>query len=522
MLKMKRNIRLGLGTIFCVLVLNACTNLDETVYDQVMSENYYNTKQDIIRAVYRPFEHCFESTISRFEREEEPADQVITPTRDVDWTDNQRWEHYHYHDWDIDNTDCTGEWDKMYTGIGQANLVLDDLNGLDPDKFGLTTEQFDEFRGQLRCIRAYCYLRLFNNYRNLILTKSSSATENEKVENRKQVDPKVMFDFIESELEYCMEVLPVKTGESGNGTQQGQFTKAGAAGLLIRLYLNAEKWIGVAKYNECIALCKRITDGEFGQYALGANWYEAFDWNNETSNEVIFAFPSSYGGTHWHYRSDWRTIYWRCNPFGAEKYFGVEKAGTSNPKYALTPSYDVDGSRYTYKLGMVTQKFAKYPGDVRYKQYKNLGNNKREGMFFLEGYVTSASTGEHLSCPSGAYTLYLRDQVGQFRQGAINGTIAGSQKESKMANGDFNSGLYCVKYPFYPLSQSGSMESDLCEIRLAEIIYSEAECELRLGNTETAAKLLNSVRKRNYPESYWASELICSGRKCNPRYGRNA
>ena len=37
------------------------------------------------------------------------------------------------------------------------------------------------------------------------------------------------------------------------------------------------------------------------------------------------------------------------------------------------------------------------------------------------------------------------------------------------------------------------------EIRLPEIIYSLAECKLRKGQKGDAAKLLNSVRRRNYP-----------------------
>ena len=50
----------GLGLMATTAVgLPSCTDLSETVYDQVMSENYYNTKQDVINAVFRPFEHLF-------------------------------------------------------------------------------------------------------------------------------------------------------------------------------------------------------------------------------------------------------------------------------------------------------------------------------------------------------------------------------------------------------------------------------------------------------------------------------
>ena len=63
--------------------LVGCTNLDENLYDQVASQNYYNTKSDVIRAVFRPFEHAFWSVQSRHVLNEESADQLITPTREA-------------------------------------------------------------------------------------------------------------------------------------------------------------------------------------------------------------------------------------------------------------------------------------------------------------------------------------------------------------------------------------------------------------------------------------------------------
>ena len=67
-----------------------------------------------------------------------------------------------------------------------------------------------------------------------------------------------------------------------------------------------------------------------------------------------------------------------------------------------------------------------------------------------------------------------------------------------MTNGDFNSGLYCVKYPFYSYKGGYFMEPDCVQMRLAEVYYTQAECELRLENASEAGKLLNKVRERNY------------------------
>ena len=51
----------------------------------------------------------------------------------------------------------------------------------------------------------------------------------------------------------------------------------------------------------------------------------------------------------------------------------------------------------------------------------------------------------------------------------------------------------------YSNNDPGAGESDFAEIRLPEIIYSLAECKLRSGKKSEAGKLLNSVRRRNYP-----------------------
>ena len=65
--------------MLCILTMGSCTDLDETLYDQVGTQNYYNTKNDVVRATFRPFEHAFWSIQSRHVLNELTADQLITP-----------------------------------------------------------------------------------------------------------------------------------------------------------------------------------------------------------------------------------------------------------------------------------------------------------------------------------------------------------------------------------------------------------------------------------------------------------
>lgn len=476
------------------LSLGSCTDLDENLYDQVGSENYYNTKNDVIRAVFRPFEHAFWSIGSRHVLNELTADQLITPTRDGWWNDGGKWERLHYHTWTVDDLgEAQTEWNGCFQGIMQCNLVIEDLNRFKYESFGFTEAGFNNLRAQCRALRAWFYIRLLDAFRNVPLVTTYSDRP-----SNPQAEPKEVFDFIESELKDCTSLLVRKVGLGNNATIQGQWTQAAAAALLVRLYLNAEVYVGEDRYKDCETYAQAILDGRYGDYALADRWDAAFDWDNDTCDEVIFGFPGSRGYTHWHYDGD--TYGWTV-PAKAADFFNDTKSGVGhNTKYAASPSYDLDGNLYDYELGMPIQNFRKYEGDERMKFYTNLGNSRREGMF-LFGYLEykDAETGEtkRLRAPEQPYDLYLRDAVGRFQ--SLDPTRWPADKTSKLSTGDHNSGWHFVKYPFYDDNDPNQLASDYTEIRLPEVIYSLAEAKMRQGDRTSAAKLLNSVRKRNYP-----------------------
>lgn len=482
--------------VLCTIALTGCTNLDETLYDQVGTQNYYNTKSDVIRAVFRPFEHAYWSICSRHVLNELTADQLITPTRDGWWDDGGQWRRLHYHQWNVeDGGDAQTEWNGCFQGIMQCNYVIEDLAKLDPSRFGFPQSEFDNLKAQCRALRAWFYLRLLDAFRHVPLAVSYNDVS---LNTEKQVEPEVIFDFIESELKDCTTLLSKKDALGSGSNLQGQWTQAGAAALLVRLYLNAEVYIGENRYADCEKTAQDILDGVYGQYAVADRWDAPFDWDNDQCDEVIFGFPSSQGYSYWLYQGD---TYWWTVPARARYYFNDRKAkgGDHNTKYAASPSYDLDGNLYNYELGMPIQNFRKYPGDERMKLYRNLGDSRREGMFlfgYLE-YTDENGKKARVRAPEQPYDLYIRDAVGNFQGMAPDKWP--SDKTSTLRNGDHNSGWHFAKYPFYSDDDAHQMESDYTEIRLPEIIYSLAECKLRGDDKTAAARLLNSVRKRNYP-----------------------
>ena len=213
--------------LLALSMLGSCTDLSENLYDQVGSDNYYNTEMDVIRAVFRPFEHAYWSVQPRQVLQELTSDQIATWKKDDWWEDGGKWSRLHYHTWTIEEEYFKTEWESCFQGIMQCNYIMDDLAKLDCKSFGMKQEDFDALSAQCRTLRAWFYLRLIDEFRNVPLAISSDVTKNTET----NVSPDKLFEFIESELKACVDLLPVKAGAAGNGVNQGQWNKASAAAL---------------------------------------------------------------------------------------------------------------------------------------------------------------------------------------------------------------------------------------------------------------------------------------------------
>ena len=221
----------ALKYITCValasLSLSACTDLDETVYSEVSSNNYFNTRDDVVAMAFRSFEHGYWTIVPRFRMNELSADQLIIPRRDGSWDDGGVWRQFHYHTWTPDiSRHVHDEWDSMFAGIAQANFAIDRFNELDPEKFGFGEEEWNSLRMQNRVLRCWYYLRLLDAFRNVPFCVSY---DDQSKNTLSQVPPEQIFNFIESELKEAIPNL-YKKESLGSGSQYANmWTQAGAA-----------------------------------------------------------------------------------------------------------------------------------------------------------------------------------------------------------------------------------------------------------------------------------------------------
>lgn len=484
--------------LLSAVVAGSCTKLDEHVYDKVDASGFLTRRDDVIRDFLRPFEHGYWSIQGNdvYAAGEDCTDEIGTYNRQGDWQDGGYYQRMHYHTWTPTDNFTNGAWTNFYQGIVLATNSLQDMETItDPAKLSLTPEELADFKSELRTLRAWFYLRAFDFYRNIeIITDVKNSTQ-----GNPQSTPQETFAFIEKELLEAIPGLPTRDQLGANSS--GRWTKAGAASLLARLYLNAKVYTGTEKFVECEAVCRDIISGKYGSYTLDTRWDAPFDYTNTTPNsEVIYGFPGTLARTHWQY--DGGMFFWGMTYDAAPLYCGFTDLGQSNPRFALQPGRDVDSVEYTHQLGKPFVKFQRYPDDLRLKKYKNLGDSKREGMF-LYGYlpythtVNGVSRVDTVKGNKGPYALFIRDQVGMFL-GAKPGTKI-ADKESNMNHADHNSGVFLVKYPMYPTPDPNRVTSAYAEVRLTEIYYTLAECLYRKGDKAGAATLLNQVRQRNYP-----------------------
>ena len=62
-MKIKKTINY-ICSFFLLATATSCTDLSETVYDQIVTDTYYQNKEDVVRAFLRPFEHAYWSVLS--------------------------------------------------------------------------------------------------------------------------------------------------------------------------------------------------------------------------------------------------------------------------------------------------------------------------------------------------------------------------------------------------------------------------------------------------------------------------
>ena len=480
-MKLKHIIAVTVGA--AALCAPSC-DLDEKFYSEVTPDTFFTSPESTYAVLCRPFTHWkWYIGADRWYLQELTTDEMVCPKRGSDWYNSGEYYRLHYHTWSPDDRFVVNTYDGTTGGISRALEAKSDLQGVDYNAIGLNDAVKADHINQLNAITAYFYMRGLDYFGGMPIYYSvyddlcarSTARET--------------YAHIETLPKDAIPALSKKT--TLGASEDGYIKQAAAAALLAQLYFNAVAYIGEEHFDECAEICRDIIGGVYGTYELDKTWYGPHCFDNNTSPEVIWTVPSENSKVEW----NWYFKYFYH--YSSYEYFGIETAGYNG--FMLTPSLDPQGRYYTqWKLGNPYQKFN--DKDLRKKPYRYLGSRKYEGMF-LVGDQTNPNNPSQQCLGQKEYSgkvINLVDQVARFSEvGTKYNSVA--ELTSTMADGEENSGVRLVKAPQPNLDDKLLRWNPDCPvIRLSEIYYMLAECELRAGDKKTAAGLINQVRGRNF------------------------
>lgn len=266
-------------------IAGGCTNLDETIYSQIATEQYHFTNKDA-EAMFSPVYSSLRSVLWDWnglpDLTDECSDLWFIPYRvGVGWGDY--YVPLHQHAFSVSGIEhLQNLWERAYAGVNACNKLMADE----------AVKSSETSMNQLKGFRALYYYILFDNFRNIPLDTTYVHPDGW---TPTQATPQQTWDFIISELNS----IKGKCGDNGFGT----INDATVNMILAKMYLNHEAWFrdgdmsyygkAIDEVNEIIAMNK---------YSLAPTYHENFVDDISSSPEVIFGVPYEYnyaGGNYW-------------------------------------------------------------------------------------------------------------------------------------------------------------------------------------------------------------------------------
>ena len=190
---------------------------------------------------------------SYYSIQEITSDEMCIAAKGGDWFDGGILVELHQHTYGATHAFLNNAWNGAYGAINTVNELL----------AGGTLD--DASTAQARVLRAYFYFRLMDDFGRIKLITSPGVD----VPQTSRADA---FNFIETELLEALDISEISEemdlAESplGRSTNAYQINTFGALGILTKLYLNSEVYVGEDHYSEAAIAASYIIDN--GPYSL--------------------------------------------------------------------------------------------------------------------------------------------------------------------------------------------------------------------------------------------------------------
>jgi hypothetical protein len=153
-----------------VLPFNSCTNLDETLYSQIETENFFRNEEEVKAAVGAAYTNLYGlmNHGSYFSSQEVNSNEVLIAQRGNDWFDGGQWINTHLHTQNGKEDCFNNSWNYLYSGVNTCNRLILQV-GQAQAKGNLDQATADAYVGELRGLRALFYYWLMDSFGNVPL-----------------------------------------------------------------------------------------------------------------------------------------------------------------------------------------------------------------------------------------------------------------------------------------------------------------------------------------------------------------
>lgn len=277
----------------------ACTDLEVDEIDSVVREDdggaYFNDDPDGLLASAYVDLGAFTDQANIYSLTTHTSDEMIPPTRGVDWGDNGVWRTLHAHSWDPTHAFVLNAWNQLNGRAFKCGQILASEN---PSAQTIAEAKF---------LRAFYTWYIMDLYGQVPVRGVNEGPE---------IDPKVFtraeaFDLIVADLEEALPNLP----DNGPAATNPTANKAAANAMLARLYLNKAVYTGTpegpytfdaADMDKVVGYCDAVTASG---YSLESDFFTNF--STDASSEIIFTSAEGSPQNRWN-----MTLHYDQNPSG--------------------------------------------------------------------------------------------------------------------------------------------------------------------------------------------------------------
>lgn len=273
---MKKILYTALAAVVMAGSFSACVNLESESYSQINTTIFPTNADDadalVIAAAYGPFRADSYGGLFCASKGGLYSTDMSTDVLDCKWGDSW-WPAMLQVNYTALSDIPTQYYSTWANHIGKMTLTLDRISGVEMDD-----ATRDRLVGETRCGRGWMAYLLYDLYGGIQIP-SLEVLQNP---SQKVVVPRSSaaetVKFIEDDLKAAADVLPDKY--SGSDEKYGRFTRGLALTILMKLYMQEERWSEAAQCGREAMACG---------YSLVPRYKDIFTLENEGNDEVIYA-----------------------------------------------------------------------------------------------------------------------------------------------------------------------------------------------------------------------------------------